>query len=158
MKDLRSDEVADLFLTAQRVAEVVERAYGGEGCTVSCQYVPPLYFLQTSPTLLAVRGLTRAPWGFGGGRDGAAAGQSVPHVHIHILPRRFTDFEGENDAVYPALEAFSSDLPKNLASDNGTTSGERRERVALKMDADEDRKPRSAEEMEKEAVWLSGFF
>lgn len=28
----------------------------------------------------------------------------------------------------------------------------------IKMDADEDREPRSMEEMEKEAEWLRGFF
>lgn len=36
---LRPDEVADLFLAVQRVAAVVEEAYGGQSCTVSCQYV-----------------------------------------------------------------------------------------------------------------------
>lgn len=32
-------------------------------------------------------------------QDGAAAGQTVPHTHIHCLPRRLGDFE-RNDAVY----------------------------------------------------------
>ncbi len=32
-------------------------------------------------------------------QDGRAAGQTVPHVHIHILPRIFEDFE-RNDMVY----------------------------------------------------------
>jgi bis(5'-adenosyl)-triphosphatase len=32
-------------------------------------------------------------------QDGAAAGQTVPHVHIHLLPRRLGDFEN-NDEVY----------------------------------------------------------
>jgi hypothetical protein len=36
---LRPDEVADLFLAVQRVAAVVEEAYGGQSCTVSCQSV-----------------------------------------------------------------------------------------------------------------------
>lgn len=47
-----------------------------------------------------------------GMQDGPAAGQSVPHVHIHILPRRAGDFE-RNDQVYDAIEASS----KQEASD-----------------------------------------
>ncbi|KAK9865770.1 hypothetical protein WJX84_005373 [Apatococcus fuscideae] len=41
-------------------------------------------------------------------QDGPAAGQSVPHVHIHILPRRVGDFE-RNDQVYDAIEASSKE-------------------------------------------------
>jgi bis(5'-adenosyl)-triphosphatase len=36
-------------------------------------------------------------------QDGALAGQTVPHVHIHILPRREGDFQ-KNDDIYSALE------------------------------------------------------
>ena len=32
-------------------------------------------------------------------QDGPAAGQTVPHVHVHIIPRRFADFDGNNDQV-----------------------------------------------------------
>mmetsp|Transcript_56032 Transcript_56032/g.137418 ORF Transcript_56032/g.137418 Transcript_56032/m.137418 type:complete len:223 (+) Transcript_56032:88-756(+) len=40
-------------------------------------------------------------------QDGAAAGQSVPHVHVHILPRRRDDFE-RNDDVYEELEHYKA--------------------------------------------------
>ncbi len=36
-------------------------------------------------------------------QDGAEAGQTVKHVHVHILPRRSGDF-AENDDVYKELE------------------------------------------------------
>ena len=38
-------------------------------------------------------------------QDGAQAGQTVPHVHIHLLPRRVGDFE-RNDEVYDRVRLF----------------------------------------------------
>ena len=36
-------------------------------------------------------------------QDGPAAGQSVPHLHVHVLPRKAGDFTN-NDEVYDALD------------------------------------------------------
>lgn len=69
-------------------------------------------------------------------QDGADAGQSVPHVHIHILPRRKGDFLS-NDQVYDELNK------QNL------TRG---------VDAEEDRKPRTKDEMAAEAASLRPLF
>ena len=80
-------------------------------------------------------------------QDGKAAGQSIPHVHFHILPRKHaSDAFVRNDDVYPALERSEAALPAAAGIE------------PLRVDADEDRKPRSMEEMEKEAGWLKAFF
>ena len=70
-------------------------------------------------------------------QDGKEAGQTVPHVHVHVMPRKVGDFE-RNDDVYEAIEKA------------GEHEGERKACV----DAEEDRVARTSEVMEKEAQWL----
>ncbi|RDB28543.1 Bis(5'-nucleosyl)-tetraphosphatase [asymmetrical] [Hypsizygus marmoreus] len=84
-------------------------------------------------------------------QDGQAAGQSVPHVHFHLMPRKFKGdrFSENNDEIYSTLEASEVSLPSHFHAAHAEP---------LKVDADEDRLPRSLEEMEKEAIWLKGFF
>ncbi|KAJ0985350.1 hypothetical protein J5N97_003706 [Dioscorea zingiberensis] len=64
-------------------------------------------------------------------QDGPQAGQTVPHVHIHILPRKTGDFEN-NDEIYDAIDTQEKELKK-------------------KLDLDKERKDRSADEMAREA-------
>ncbi|KAK1286165.1 hypothetical protein QJS10_CPB20g00020 [Acorus calamus] len=64
-------------------------------------------------------------------QDGPQAGQTVPHVHIHILPRKSSDFE-KNDEIYDAVDEKEKELKQ-------------------KLDLDKDRKDRSFEEMVREA-------
>lgn len=44
-------------------------------------------------------------------QDGPEAGQTVFHVHIHILPRKKGDFE-KNDQVYTEIDNSSKDYIK----------------------------------------------
>ena len=37
-------------------------------------------------------------------QDGPEAGQTIPHVHVHILPRRKGDFE-KNDDIYEKVNS-----------------------------------------------------
>ncbi|RXN06921.1 bis(5 -adenosyl)-triphosphatase [Labeo rohita] len=67
-RDLRPDEVADLFTTTQRIANVIEKHFRASSLTIAIQ-------------------------------DGPEAGQTVKHVHVHVLPRKTGDFE-KNDSIY----------------------------------------------------------
>ncbi|KAL4610990.1 hypothetical protein ACB092_08G091800 [Castanea dentata] len=64
-------------------------------------------------------------------QDGPQAGQTVTHVHIHILPRKVNDFKN-NDEIYDAIDEKEKELKQ-------------------KLDLDKERKDRSPEEMSQEA-------
>jgi len=85
-------------------------------------------------------------------QDGPAAGQTVPHVHVHILPRKYTDFGGQNDEVYPAIDSSEHYLADSI----GQPKLEKQAAV-LAVDA-RSSQPRTAEEMEREARKLSILF
>eukprot|EP00873_Tetraselmis_striata_P034961 jgi/Tetstr1/455225/TSEL_042073.t2 len=80
-------------------------------------------------------------------QDGPAAGQTVPHVHIHILPRKAEDFPN-NDDVYGAIEANEGEVDAALRA---AQSGQ-------KLDLDVQRTNRSPEEMAAEAAELAALF
>ncbi|KAL4933575.1 HIT family protein [Aspergillus undulatus] len=82
-------------------------------------------------------------------QDGAEAGQSVPHVHAHIIPRKKRDL-GSTDEVYERLDGEEGDLTRGLKQ----TARQSREEGKLKVD-NEERVARGAEEMEEEAAMLA---
>ncbi|GAA5886214.1 hypothetical protein JCM5296_003520 [Sporobolomyces johnsonii] len=100
-------------------------------------------------------------------QDGPLAGQSVPHVHVHIIPRRAKDFE-PLDEMYNALDDLSSDFAEAYAS--RTTRAERKAFEAEQREKErgnvetpfkgieDERRARTPEEMRDEAQRLSRLF
>ncbi|KAG0005179.1 hypothetical protein BGZ80_005497 [Entomortierella chlamydospora] len=82
-------------------------------------------------------------------QDGPEAGQSVPHCHIHIIPRRLGDF-ANNDDIYNEITQNTKEL---LTKSDPAAEAERKAGVD-----NEERKPRSEQEMAQEAIRLASFF
>jgi diadenosine tetraphosphate (Ap4A) HIT family hydrolase len=82
-------------------------------------------------------------------QDGPEAGQTVPHVHVHVLPRKSGDFE-KNDEIYDVIDEKEKELASELE-----ISGKKQ---AEKLDLDVERKPRTPEEMAEEAAALRALF
>ncbi|MCJ1358972.1 MAG: hypothetical protein MMC33_008972 [Icmadophila ericetorum] len=125
LSDLSTEEVSDLFLTVQRVGRMIERVHKASSLNVAMQ-------------------------------DGRDAGQSVPHVHVHIIPRKAQDMDhrGGPDAIYNMLEGEEGDVGRRLAERDGKKV-EERPRPKFPVPDEANRKPRSKEEMEKEAEMLA---
>ena len=123
LTDLTPTETADLFTTVQLTQRLLARAH----------------FRTPEPEAGSYSVAVQ---------DGADAGQTVPHVHVHVVPRTAGDM-GSPDAVYV-----------KLAGEEGNVGGALWDREmgarpqpggGLSRVDDEDRKPRSAEEMVEEA-------
>jgi bis(5'-adenosyl)-triphosphatase len=72
-------------------------------------------------------------------QDGRAAGQSVPHVHVHILPRSAGDFTN-NDDIYDSLEEWAP------------LEGMMKQKTNIDVPDDKDRVDRTIEMMAEEAA------
>ena len=72
--ELTSEEVSDLFASVQIVCRALEKAYPSSSDAFNIAL-----------------------------QDGKHAGQSVPHVHVHVLPRKEKDFSN-SDEVHKLIE------------------------------------------------------
>ncbi|OAX83203.1 hypothetical protein ACJ72_02437 [Emergomyces africanus] len=92
-------------------------------------------------------------------QDGPEAGQTVPHVHAHIIPRRKADLDqrGGSDAIYEMMEGREGNIARHL----GEMAEEKRERERKRKESrfpgvdNDKREPRSEEEMMEEAYGLA---
>eukprot|EP00842_Homolaphlyctis_polyrhiza_P001459 jgi/Hompol1/2313/HPOL_001972-RA len=126
-KDLTSDEVSDLFLSAHEIAKVIEKQYAAESMSITIQ-------------------------------DGPFAGQSVPHVHVHVIPRRKGDWLN-NDDIYAEIDQKEAQLGLEIAKNSGDEeAAQKLERRARKIVPDSDRGPRTPQEMAEEAGVLRKLF
>lgn len=80
-------------------------------------------------------------------QDGKLSGQSVPHVHVHIIPRT-KDSADEGDAIYDRLQGEEGNV-------GGGLWDQERPKLAAKFKQIEDgeRRIRSKEEMNEEAAF-----
>lgn len=81
-------------------------------------------------------------------QDGTAAGQSVPHLHAHIIPRKAEDLSqrGGTDAIYDMLEGDEGNIGRQLQDVA---------RPKFPPIDESGRKPRSESEMAAEARMLA---
>lgn len=130
LTDLTADEVTDLFTTVQKVQRMLARHYFaiGDGKRKSVGKVEGGSFN------IAIQ-------------DGKDSGQTVPHVHCHIIPRIQGNVEG--DGIYDRLQSEEGNVGGGLWDHNRPTSGGKFPRVE-----DADRKPRSPDVMRKEATFF----
>ncbi|CUM63299.1 uncharacterized protein PRCAT00000870001 [Priceomyces carsonii] len=82
-------------------------------------------------------------------QDGPEAGQSVPHLHTHLIPRYKSDGFGDN--IYKMLE--KSDIDEQF-KDFFKRKQDFKEHGGFVQIKDSQRVPRTIEDMEKEAKML----
>jgi bis(5'-adenosyl)-triphosphatase len=126
MKDLDMDAYLDLWTTVRKVQEMLQHHFGDDNENGNSRNSNIMSFN------VAVQ-------------DGRAAGQSVPHVHVHILPRKsIGDYYGErNDDIYEDLQNWAPRPEMSSRKDDDVPP--------LQVPNDSERRDRTVQEMAQEA-------
>lgn len=126
LTDLNANEVTDLFMTVQKVQKMLAKVYftpETEGGKVGK--------VEDGAFNVAMQ-------------DGISAGQTVPHVHVHIIPRPRDSPQG--DEIYSRMESEEGNVGGGLWDRSRPVQGGR-----FAKPEESERKPRTEEEMIKEA-------
>ena len=123
LTSLTSPEITDLMLTTQRVQKMLAKKY------FSSSGKP-----EDGSFNIAIQ-------------DGEAAGQSVKHVHVHIIPR--TERDGKGDGIYDELAGEEGNVGGYLWDE--AVGGRPVPKGRFPKIEDEKRMPRTQKEMREEA-------
>lgn len=144
LTDLTPDETADLFATVQLTQRLLARAYFPSSSSSSSSAA------DDAEGVVAV-----VPAGPEAGsfsvavQDGPASGQTVPHVHVHVIPRQDGDFDPP-DMVYVKMAGEEGNVGGALWDrdrDQEKEKGRPTPGGGLPQVDDEARRPRTEEEM-----------
>jgi bis(5'-adenosyl)-triphosphatase len=144
--DLTPAEVTDLMTLVQKAQYMLASIYFKSSSTSQLQQQAPASPLKEELDVLVRIGAFNIAI-----QDGPAAGQSVAHVHCHIIPRLPTDSKG--DGIYAELADEEGNVGGHLW-DQAVEKGTIRRPVAggsFPKIEDADRMPRSREVMVEEA-------
>ena len=174
LTDLTPAEVTDLFVAVQRVQRMLARYYfSGQHANGESDVSPDETTTTTTAEPVRGEGDIERLGSFNiAVQDGPEAGQTVSHVHVHVIPRI------RGSTAKPA-ETPSDELYHGMANEDGNVGGalwdrremERRRQTEAEAEEDErmqverpqpggsfpqiedaDRKPRAMDEMETEAA------
>ncbi|KAG9230615.1 putative Bis-tetraphosphatase [Amylocarpus encephaloides] len=126
LTDLTQEEVTDIFTTVQKVQKMLAKKYFASG--------PEVGKVEDGSFNIAIQ-------------DGKWAGQTVDHVHCHVIPR--TKDSNEGDGFYRRLQGEEGNIGGGFWDQNRPV-----QEGKFPMIEDEDRKPRSLEDMNEEAAFF----
>lgn len=152
LTDLSAPELTDLFTAVQRVQRMLARHYfttpttnttTTTNSTASSEVVIPAGAPEAGSFNLAVQ-------------DGTEAGQTVPHVHVHVIPRvrgaTAKEGDGPGDEIYERMAAEAGNVGGALWDRWGERAARPAPGGAFARIEDAERRPRTMREMEDEAA------
>jgi len=130
LTDLTTNEVTDLFMTVQKVQRMLAKVYFKPEAEVGRVGTP-----EDGAFNVAMQ-------------DGISAGQTVPHVHVHIIPRPRDSPQG--DEIYDRIESEEGNVGGALWDRSRPVPGGK-----FAKPEESDRKNRTEAEMVEEAKFFS---
>jgi bis(5'-adenosyl)-triphosphatase len=125
--DLNANEVADLYMTVQKVQKMLAKVYFKDGESKGDVWGK----LEDGAFNVAMQ-------------DGVSAGQTVPHVHVHIIPRPKDSPQG--DQIYDRMDSEEGNVGGALWDRSRPVN-----QGKYAKPEESERKNRTEEEMVKEA-------